>query len=429
MVIAVPNLNPHALADSLKSLVGLPTSPGCNVVNCTRPGQPARLGPVPGLRTAAERGVVELMSSDSASPVSRNPATGLWGNHTKPAWWQSALALGTVVRYALVTRATDPRFQQVILSTYRLNVRKPGTHMPLNFGNQFLDDTGWWGLTWLDAARYEASVRHNDADARRFLAIAEWDADYIYTRPRTCNGGLAWRLGAPPDTITGAEFVSLAAQLYAVRSEPGLFHDDAQASHWLGEASASLNWLEGSGLINLRTGAVKDTFDKACRPVGGALTYSEGEMAAALTQMGAALHERSYFAQARRFLAYTMNPRHGMLHAGVVQEFCESMRSQCVSIEDFNVSVFKGMFVQAVADYELATGDTGYRRFLRRQAVAIIHHSASDATGVRTSCQTARDCQFGFYWARAIDPGRAGVPVTVATQISALRALTAAIAD
>jgi hypothetical protein len=299
--------------------------------------------------------------------------------------------------------------------------------MPLNFGNQFLDDTGWWGLTWLDAARYEASVLHDYADAERFLSVAEWDADYIATQPRTCNGGLAWRLGAPPDAITGAEFVTLAAQLYALRSRPGRFHDDARAAHWLGDSSAALDWLEWSGLVNVRTGAVRDTFDTACRPVGGSLTYTQGQMADALAQMGAALHERSYFAQARRFLAYTTNPRHGMMHRGVVQEFCESLRNQCVSIEDFNVSVFKGMFVQAVADYELATGDTGYQRFLRRQAQAIIDHSVSDATGVRTSCQTARDCQFGFYWARAIDPGRAGVPVTVATQISALRALIAAL--
>jgi hypothetical protein len=427
--VLVPGLSPHKLLTNLRSLVGATAGNGCNGSGCANTARAPKPAPPPAVATAASRGIAELASADSTSPVSRDPSSGLWGDRTKPAWWQSALALGTLVRYLLATHNTDPHYQQVLVSTYNLNVRKPGTHMPLNFGNQFLDDSGWWGLTWLDAARYEAQVRHDYALAAKFLYVAEWDANYIYTRRRTCGGGLAWRLGKPPDTITGAEFVTLAAQLYGLRHGPGYFHDDAKASLWLADAVSSLNWMENSGLIDVRKGVVIDTFDNSCHLAGGALTYTQGQVADALTQMGAALKEPSYFRQANAFLGYTMNPRNGMMHNGVLQEYCESRPAQCKSIEDFNVSVFKGMFVQAVSDYEQATGDTRYMPFLRAQAQAIVRNSATNAQGARTSCQTPRDCQFGFYWARAIDPAKAPVGVTVATQISALRALTAELAS
>jgi hypothetical protein len=70
-----------------------------------------------------------------------------------------------------------------------------------------MDDTGWWALAWLAAARYELIVRRDDADAIRFLAVSEWDADYIARQPRRC-GGIVWRLGTPPDTVANAEYIA-----------------------------------------------------------------------------------------------------------------------------------------------------------------------------------------------------------------------------
>jgi hypothetical protein len=84
------------------------------------------------------------------------------------------------------------------------------------------------------------------------------------------------------------------------------------------------------------------------------------------------------------------------------------------------------MFVDAVADWQQATGSTLYDRFLTQQADAVIDHAASNGSSL-TGCQTPHDCQIGFYWARPVPPGSTTLPVSPGTQYSGLSALTDAL--
>jgi hypothetical protein len=382
----------------------------------------------------ATQGMHELLGiGDADNPLRWDPNTGLWGGYSsyatstkRPAWWQSAVAIWTLVRYLEATGSTDPAYQDVLDRTFELNVTKPGSRAPVNFANEYMDDTGWWALAWTEAARYELNVRGNSDLAARYLAVAEWDADYIGRAPRSC-GGIVWQLGYPSDTISIAEYASLSAELSRIRSAPGPFHDGAKAAHWRHEARWALIYLRSHRLVNLRTGSVKDGLTRSCRPTGGALTYTEGEVADAYIQMGLALHKKSYFATARRFLAYTMWGGSGMSRAHVLQEYCEARASMCHSLRQFDVSSFKGIFVQAVADYDLATHTQTFRPWLRLQASAILTHAVSNGT-YRTYCKTAHGCQFGLYWSRSVAPDKAAVPISLASQTSALQALTAALA-
>ena len=179
--------------------------------------------------------------------------------------------------------------------------------------------------------------------------------------------------------------------------------------------------------MNLRAGTVRNGMTRRCHPDAGPLTYTEGEVADALIQMGAALHNNSYFAQARRFLDYTIRPGSGMSRDLVLQEYCESRRRMCHSLRQFDVSSFKGIFVQAVADYDLSTGTHLYRPWLQAQAGAILAHAVSDGKR-RARCSTPHRCQFGFYWSRNVAPDSAPVPVSLASHTSALQALVAALA-
>jgi hypothetical protein len=390
--------------------------------------------PAGAVLNAASQGVHELLGfGDSNNPLRWDANTGLWGGYTsyatssRPAWWQSAIATWTLVRYLEAIGSTNPAYQDVLDRIFELNVSRPGSQAPINFANPYMDDTGWWGLAWTEAARYELNIRGDSALAARYLAAAEWDENYISRAPRSC-GGIVWKLGYPADTISNAEFAALSAELYAVRNPPGPFHDDAKAARWLGEARWALSYLQSHGLVNLGAGTVRDSLTRSCHPQSGPFTYTEGEVADALIQVGAALHNNLYFTRARAFLDYVIGPASGMSRNGTLQERCESHAGMCHGLRQFDVSSFKGIFAQAVADYDLATGTHSYRPWLQAQAGAILARAVSDGAGRRTGCATPHGCQFGLYWSRDVPPASAPVPISLASQTSALQALTAALA-
>jgi hypothetical protein len=85
------------------------------------------------------------------------------------------------------------------------------------------------------------------------------------------------------------------------------------------------------------------------------------------------------------------------------------------------VTAFKGLLVQAIDDFSRVTGSGEFSGFLRAQATAITSHDILGASRRAPGCRSPHTCQFGFSWARALNP----MLVTVGTQESALDALTA----
>lgn len=388
------------------------------------------------LAGAADHAARELAGARSISPVSFDRLTGLWDRvkfprHTPsswrpPTWWQSALALRALARYLEFTGDASPAYQRLISAVYRLNITKPGTLEPSKFENAFMDDTAWWGLAWLAAARYEHDVRHDRAAAARYLRLAEEIASHVYRQPRRCGGGIEFRAGFAPNTVTNAEFVSLAAQLAQARSHPGPLHNPGKARGWLAKAARILTWVRHSGLINLRAGTVVSTDDGHCRPEGPAKMYMVGETADALTQMGAATHDRAYYAQAALFLHRVLDRPSPMLAGGVLQEPCEAQRSLCAH-QLYNITVYKGLLVDAVFDWSRITGATLYDGFLLAQARAVLAHAASNGRATR-HCQTPTACQLSLYWARPVPVRHAPIPLTPGTQTAGLSALSDALA-
>jgi glycosyl hydrolase family 76 len=387
---------------------------------------------------AARNAARELAGSGDGSIVGWDPANGRWARFYRPphptpgwrapSWWQTALALSTLIRYLDQTNDSAPVYQRLIARTYQRNISLPGTKMPLNFANNFMDDSVWWGISWLDAARYELNVRGDLADAFRYLRLAEWDAGYVYSRPRPCHAeGIAWQSGYPPDAVTNEEFVALAAQLAWVRRASGPFHDPRKAQTWLVEARRVLAWLQDSGLVDMAAGKVYDSYDRHCRVTGGPVTYSEGEMAEALTQMGRATGDPAYFGQAAAFINWVLSPASGMVAGGVLQQPCEAKPGLCVAERHaYDAESYKGLFVGAVADWTAATEATTYDAFLQAQGEAVLANSASDGRHP-THCQTPRDCVVGFYWSRRVAPAVSPILATPGSQESGLAALSAAL--
>ena len=387
------------------------------------------------LLAATDSALGLLIGSGSTSTVSWDPSTGLWdyapvreeratGKGRTPTWWQSALALDAVVRAATTLRRTNPVYQQVLQTTYEHNVSKPGTYAPQDFENNYMDDTGWWGIAWADAARYELEVRHDPSAASTYLTVAEDDARYLNTQPKRCGAGsIPFKDGYAPNTITDAEYIDLVALLGQLRAIHGPLANAQLSREWTADAAKTLTWLESSGLVNLRTGAVRRTDDNHCRPTGGSQTYTQGEVADALTQVGVLTHDPTEIDQAALFLARVAQPAHGMIHDGVLQEQCEAQASICKG-QSYNMTVFKGLFDNAAADWMTATHSTAYDGLLQAQSAAIIRN----ATGVAgENCATARACRLSMYWARRIPVAREALVATPGSQASGLVALVNAL--
>jgi hypothetical protein len=363
-----------------------------------------------------------------------NYVTGLWGGHFLQHWWQSAMALRTLVRYLEVTHNTDPAYQQIVMRTYQRESghtlgERPFAIAKNDFVNAFMDDTAWWGQAWLEASRYELNYRHDVADAQTFLNLAEHDASFIAKQKKSC-GGIVWQIGFPSDTVTNAEYITLVAQLASYRNEAGPFHNAGKASMWIGQAQATLSWLQSHKLINVRKGTVRDTLNAACNGfIGGPITYTEGEVADALVQVGTALHDSSYYRDADQFLTYVLSKESTMVNSkGILQEPCERASNGCTgTLLYYDELSWKGILVQAFSDYTTATGSDEYAKFLRRQASAVVNNAIVNSQGKPGDCQTADSCQFVFYWGWPLTPSRS-LFVNHATQMDALDALTAALA-
>jgi hypothetical protein len=367
----------------------------------------------PRFAVAAREGIAELLGSGDGSIVGWRYANGLWGEHTKPNWWQSALAMLTMVRYAERIHSVNPVFQSVLLRIYARNIYKPLSTAKQDFANEFNDDTGWWGIAWLEASRYELYDRHDTADATRFLAVAEWDARYINAGARLC-GGIGWAINRPPDSATSAEFITLTAELTSYRDTPGIFYDPALASIWVSEASRALAWLETERLINLRTGTVTDALTASCQRTGGTLTYAQGEVAEALVQLGNALHDPSYYDYAFNFLRYALTQSSGLIFHGVLQERCEAFSGQCAHLRfHLDLPAYKGIFVDAVSDWSKATRSKVFRPFLQAQAVAVVDNTIRAADDTPGRCATPQSCQFAFSWTGRPQPASLGVTLSM----------------
>lgn len=303
---------------------------------------------------------------------------------------------------------------------------RPGTHAPLNFGNEFNDDTGWWGVAWLEAARYELYVRHDMTDATKFLNVAEWDANFITAQNRRC-GGLEWGLGKPPDTITAAEFLSLVAGLYSLRNAHGPFHNAAEAAHWRADTDWAWGWLKHSTLINVKTGRVYDKLlAGSCKRWGGPLTYSEGWVAEALVKMGVAFHNRAYLRDAKAFLRYATTPSDGLIQSGVIREKCEAAKENCQAMHSrLDVPSWKGLLVDALSDWTAATGSKTFLPVIRAQGTAVVNNAIVGAGKDR--CATAATCLFWGFWIPPKHLVSRVLGASVGGQESAIDALTAAL--
>ncbi|MET8152139.1 glycoside hydrolase family 76 protein [Actinoplanes sp. NPDC049668] len=280
------------------------------------------------------------------------PDTAWWPS----SWWNSAVAVTTLMDWMKRTGRTDHRW--IVERTFEVNKVafpagvKSSDPIEGHFISRAIDDAAWWGLAWVRAYDLTGEARYRD----EAVTIANYVHGFWDTS--TCGGGVWWdRERTYKNAVTAGLYVRLAAALH--NRLPG---DTA----WLNRARTGWNWFAASGMIN-SAGLVNDGLTRGCANNGQTVhTYNQGLAIGASLEVWRATGDANVLAASRR-LADAAMASPVLTRNGILTESCDSPTATC----DDNGKQFKGIFMRYLGDLADATGVAGYRAYARTQADSI----------------------------------------------------------
>lgn len=282
--------------------------------------------------TPASNSIAVLMKSYDANS----------GRIDAGGWWTSAVSLSTVITYEQTTG--DRSYDYAITGAYAKNS---------NFTNDYIDDTGWWALVWLQA--YDLTGNTN------YLNMAKTTTTYMHNYwDGACGGGVYWS--------TAKQYkASIANELFLAASA-GLHNRIPGDTTYGGWTTSEWNWFKNSGLIN--GNLVRDGINvSGCTFSTANYTYNQGVILQGLTEQSHATGDTSLLTTAES-IATAATQRFNK--NGVLYEGCEP---NCTG----DGQAFKGIFARYLRALATTAKTTQYDSFLNTTANSIITNDTNSS--------------------------------------------------
>ncbi len=293
------------------------------------------------------------------------------GLYARPAgWWNAANAITALADFEHV--AHDATYVSTIANTFAKAQTGPSGHA--NFTNTFYDDTGWWGLAWIDA--YDLTGNQT------YLSMAETIFTYMTGGwdTATCGGGMWWNTTHTyKNAITNELFLTMAAKL-ANRTS-----GTASASY-LTWAQKEWTWFVASGMINT-SGLINDGLNSrdpaACKNNNGIVwSYNQGVVLGGLVELSRATSDPTLLTRAQGIANAVLSPASPLINPkGILVDH---------GVSGGDAPQFKGVFLRNLMALHAAAPSAQFKSFADANADCIW---ANDNSSTR----------FGALWQGPVD--------------------------
>jgi hypothetical protein len=368
------------------------------------------------------------------TPGSRSRGLFCSGRPTGNCWWQSADELNALIDYSQQTGSKA--FLGDIADTFTYAPREALISAGPFLDNYF-DDDGWWGLTWLNA--YELTGNS------KYLTLAENILTAIKTSKTnsgkgwtTCGGGI-WQhtgSGATKDAIANELYMTLAARLYLdtgkkdkayltdAKQDWSWFQNAGNADHLKGTPTSMIRTIAGLGALIL------PDVGKGCTVATTKvfLTLRQGQFVGALTDLYRATGTQAYLTEAESVANCMTSLKCGgdssdasppvLNPDGILTEPCPKAPYGCAATGQDYLQ-YKGVFMENLSCLNQVATSSAYSNFIQANASSVY---ALDQNPETTAPATQNLNQFGFTWDRW-----STAAINWATQGAALDALNASI--